>query len=78
VISDFLIPGTDGIQLLETAAKLQPEATRILLTGYGDSRRIRRAVRGLGLHYLEKPWNNSELLTIIQSTLPKPVGDEAR
>jgi DNA-binding NtrC family response regulator len=78
VISDFLIPGTDGIQLLETAAKLQPEATRILLTGYGDSRRIRRAVRGLGLHYLEKPWNNSELLTIIQSTLPKSVGDEAR
>jgi len=69
VISDFLMPEIDGIQLLEIAAKLQPEATRILLTGYGDGRRIRRAVRELGLHYIDKPWDNAAILNIVRSAL---------
>jgi CheY-like chemotaxis protein len=47
VISDLLMPEMDGIQLLETAAKLQPEATRILLTAYGDGRRIRKDSRSI-------------------------------
>ena len=76
VISDFLMPGIDGIELLEIAAEIQPEATRILLTAYGDGRRIRRAVRDLGLHYMEKPWNNAEILNIITSALRKRFGDE--
>lgn len=69
VISDFLMPGMDGIQLLETAGKLQPQATRILLTGYGDGRRIRKAVRELGLHHVEKPWNNAAILNLIAGSL---------
>lgn len=71
VISDFLMPGMDGIQLLETAAKLQPQAIRILLTGYGDDRRIRRALRDLGFHYMDKPWDNDAILAMIESALPR-------
>ena len=35
-VSDFLMPGMTGIQLLAQAKQLQPEATRVLLTGHAD------------------------------------------
>src|SRR5262245_20592931 len=34
IISDFLMPDMDGIQLLRAAREAQPEVPRILLTGY--------------------------------------------
>ena len=36
IISDFLMPDLDGIQLLGAARRLHPEVPRVLLTGYAD------------------------------------------
>src|SRR5438445_3455591 len=35
-VSDYMMPGLNGIQLLGEAKPLQPEATRVLLTGHAD------------------------------------------
>lgn len=34
VISDYKMPGPDGLEILARIARLNPEITRILLTGY--------------------------------------------
>jgi DNA-binding NtrC family response regulator len=34
VISDYKMPGPDGLETLSRIARLNPEITRILLTGY--------------------------------------------
>ena len=36
VVSDYLMPKMNGIQLLAKAKQLQPEAARVLLTGHAD------------------------------------------
>lgn len=72
VISDFLMPGMDGLQFLTRARELAPEVPRIMLTGYADKENAIKAINQVGLfHYIEKPWNNDELLHIIENGLEK-------
>jgi len=72
VISDFLMPELDGIKLLLEVRRLYPESTLILLTGYADKENAIRAINEVGIfHYMEKPWDNDDLLTIIRTGLDK-------
>jgi len=66
-VSDYLMPGLTGIQLLAESKRLQPEATRVLLTGHADKASAIQAINQVGLfQYLEKPWDNAQLLLVIQ------------
>ena len=71
-VSDFLMPGMSGIQLLAQAKQLQPEATRVLLTGHADKASAIQAINEVGLfQYLEKPWDNAQLLLVVQHAVER-------
>ena len=68
VIADFMMPGMDGITFLRQVRESNPEATRILLTGYADKENAIRAINEAGLYYyLEKPWSNEHLKLVIRN-----------
>jgi DNA-binding NtrC family response regulator len=72
VVSDYLMPKMNGIQLLGSAKQLQPEAARVLLTGHADKQSAIQAINEVGLfQYLEKPWDNSQLLLVVQSAIER-------
>ena len=72
IISDFLMPELDGIQLLSGARKAQPEVPRVLLTGYADKENAIKAINEVQLfQYVEKPWDNSQLRHIIVAGLER-------
>ena len=72
VVSDYLMPGMNGLQLLGRAKQLQPEAARVLLTGHADKQSAIQAINDVGLYqYLEKPWDNQQLLLVIQSAIER-------
>ncbi len=72
VVSDYLMPEMDGIKFLERARELQPRATRILLTGYADKQNAIRSINSVRLyHYVEKPWDNDELLLVLRNALER-------
>ena len=67
-VSDYLMPKMTGIQLLGKIKEAQPEASRVLLTGHADKQSAIQAINQVALfQYLEKPWDNSQLLLVIQS-----------
>ncbi len=69
-ISDFLMPEMDGVSFLKHVRALYPEAPLMILTGYGDKESAIRAINEVGLYqYLEKPWDNDDLLHVIDSAL---------
>ena len=74
VISDYLMPDIDGIEFLGLVKNIQPEATRILLTGYADKENAIKAINDVGLYqYIEKPWENDDLRLIIRNGLEKRI-----
>ena len=72
VVSDYLMPKMNGIQFLAKAREFQPEAARVLLTGHADKQSAIQAINDVGLYqYLEKPWDNSQLLLVIRSAIER-------
>ena len=74
VVSDYLMPDMDGISFLAKVKDLQPEATRILLTGYADKENAIKAINDVGLYqYIEKPWENEDLKIVLRNGLEKRI-----
>ena len=72
VISDYLMPEMDGITFLAKVRELRPEVPRIILTGYADKENAIKAINDVGLYqYLEKPWNNDDLLIVLRNGMEK-------
>lgn len=72
VITDYMMPSMDGISFLARFKSLQPQAMRILLTGYADKESAIRAINEVGLYqYVEKPWDNDALLLLVRNALEK-------
>ena len=72
VISDYLMPDMDGISFLGQVRDLKPDVTRIILTGYADKENAIKAINDVGLfQYIEKPWDNDDLLIVIRNGLDK-------
>lgn len=72
VISDFMMPKLNGIEVLKRIKAKQPAVVPILLTGYSDKENAIKSINEVGLYYyVEKPWDNQALITIIQNGLDK-------
>jgi len=72
-IVDYLMPGDlNGIDFLLTLKQKQPFSIRMILTAYADKENVIKAINEVGLFkYLEKPWNNADLLETIREGLEK-------
>jgi DNA-binding NtrC family response regulator len=72
VVSDYLMPEMDGISFLAKVRDLKPEVPRIILTGYADKENAIKAINNVGLfQYIEKPWDNDDILIIFRNGLEK-------
>jgi len=60
-LSDQRMPGMTGVDFLQQALKIYPEAKRVLLTAYADTEAAIRAINSAKIHYyLNKPWDPPE------------------
>ncbi len=69
IISDQRMPDITGDAVLKFAMQEQPEAIRILLTGYSDMESLVRCVNEAGIYkYITKPWEPENLrLTVVRA-----------
>ena len=60
-VSDQRMPGMTGVEFLERARVVYPEARRMLLTAYADTEAAIQAINSARIHYyLNKPWDPPE------------------
>ncbi|MBB5343229.1 NAD(P)/FAD-dependent oxidoreductase [Tunturibacter empetritectus] len=60
-LSDQRMPGMTGVDFLQQAMCIYPNAKRVLLTAYADTEAAIRAINSAKIHYyLNKPWDPPE------------------
>jgi CheY-like chemotaxis protein len=70
LISDYRMPGMDGVELLSRAKRQDPSVVRMLLTGYADLQAVMDAVNKGGIfRFLVKPILPDVLLPAIRAGL---------
>ena len=70
IISDMRMPEMSGDKFLTKAAEIAPHTVRILLTGYADLDSTINAINDGKIHrYMQKPWDNNELLEVVASEI---------
>lgn len=69
IICDQRMPNISGDQVLSHALQAQPDAIRILLTGYADVESLLTCVNDAHIYkYVTKPWDPAELnLTVVRA-----------
>ncbi len=71
VISDFRLGQESGIDVLKAARALSPPPEVILITAYGTPASAVEAMRQGAYDYISKPFDNDELLLLIERAVEK-------
>ena len=70
VVSDQRMPLMTGVEVLRAARELQPQAIRMLLTGYSDLNAIIGSINeGEIFRFISKPWSNDDLRTTLAAAV---------
>ncbi|MCL5265461.1 MAG: response regulator [Chloroflexi bacterium] len=69
IVSDFRMPGMDGVKLLSLVREQFPETVRIILSGYADAETVQSAINeGQVYKFIAKPWDDDELKELVRSS----------
>ncbi len=71
VITDLMLPGATGLQILERSRQLMPTIPVLLITAYASVDTAVEAMRLGAFDYLPKPFNNDQVLIVVEKALEK-------
>lgn len=70
VISDFMMPGLRGDELLVRLHERSPNTIKILLTGQSDLSGVKRAINDANLYrFVEKPFLNEDIVLTVRAAI---------
>lgn len=80
ILTDQRMPEMTGVELLENSLSSQPDAIRILLTGYTDIESVIAAINsGQVYRYINKPWDPVDLTATIDRAVDRyNIGNELK
>ncbi|MHB9117429.1 MAG: response regulator [Burkholderiales bacterium] len=70
VLSDYRMPDMNGVDFLIAFKQLQPNAERLILSGYADLEALIGAINEAQIfRFIAKPWNHYELMSTVAQAL---------
>lgn len=70
ILSDYRMPVMDGVSLLTECKRKQPQAIRMIISGYADLNGLVEAINRANIfRFISKPWNDYELIASIGMAL---------
>jgi two-component system response regulator AtoC len=77
VITDLRMPGADGMEVLRTASRTHPHVPVIMITAYGSVGQAVEAIKAGAFDYIEKPFEQDAIRTIIQKAIGQAVANRS-
>ena len=74
VVTDLRLPGLDGLELSGRIAGSRPDLPVVLMTAYGDTTAVSRAMRSGVVDFLEKPFTLESLSEAIERAIARRRG----
>lgn len=72
VMSDYRMPGMNGVEFLKEVCAMSPDTVRIVLSGYADTASIVSAINdGQIYKFIPKPWNDDQLKVTISTAIER-------
>jgi DNA-binding NtrC family response regulator len=71
IISDFRLPGINGLDFLKLASVTHPHAVNILITAYRDEYMFSEAIRMGIAEFIEKPFSVKALVALLAVSLKR-------
>jgi len=72
ILSDFRMPGLNGLELLMMVKSQYPQALFVIMTGYSTQELKREGLKHGAIRYIEKPFDLGELADTIKEALQGP------
>ena len=69
LLTDYRMPGANGVQLIESARRAKPGIRAILMTAFGDSFTEIESVRRGAIGYVNKPFEADEITGLVARIL---------
>lgn len=69
VVTDLMMPGIDGMKLLERVKQISPDTTLIMITGFSTVESAVEAMKKGAFDYLPKPFKIDEIKVVIRKAL---------
>jgi len=73
MVLDLRMPGINGMEVLERVKSEHPNVQVVILTGHGSEQDEKEARRLGAFHYLQKPADTNQILSVIKSAWSKSV-----
>ncbi len=69
LLTDYRMPGPNGVELIEAARRARPGLRAVLMTAFGDSFTEIESVRRGAVGYLNKPFEADEVTSLVDRIL---------
>ena len=72
VVSDYRMPGMNGVEFLREVCRRWPQTVRIVLSGYADTVSVISAINeGEIYKFIPKPWNDEDLKVTVGNAVER-------
>ena len=70
-IVDVMLPGINGIEVLERLKAIDPELPVVMITAFGTAANTREAFKRGAFDFIEKPFKNDEVLVVLRNAVER-------
>ena len=78
ILCDWMMPGFDGLDVVEEIDKRSPNSTVVMISGYPSVGRATEAMKRGAMDYVAKPFRPEEIIGVVKNAVRRKVTEEKK